>query len=162
VVTKWFSVNDLPKLLFPENEFINFVLLKCKIIMRFHTRKWVKPEDLNPNSTLFGGRLLAWIDEEIALYAIIQLESPRIVTKHMSEINFRSSAKQGDIVEIGIDVVKFGKTSLTLVCEVRNMMTKETIITIDTITMVSVDLEGKPQPHGKTKIEYVEERLGKR
>ena len=31
--------------------------------MRFHTRKWVKPEDLNPNSTLFGGRLLAWIDE---------------------------------------------------------------------------------------------------
>jgi len=41
-------------------------------------------------------------------------------------------------------------------------MTKETIITIDTITMVSVDLDGKPQPHGKTKIEYVEERLGKR
>jgi acyl-CoA hydrolase len=162
VVTKWFSVNDLPKILFLEDEFINFVLLKCKIIMRFHTRKWVKPEDLNPNSTLFGGRLLAWIDEEIALYAIIQLESPRIVTKHMSEINFRSSAKQGDIIEIGIDVVKFGKTSLTLVCEVRNMMTKETIITIDTITMVSVDLEGKPQPHGKTKIEYVEERLGKR
>jgi len=28
--------------------------------MRFHTRKWVKPEDLNPNGTLFGGRLLAW------------------------------------------------------------------------------------------------------
>ncbi len=24
----------------------------------------------------------------------------------MSEINFRSSAKQGDIIEIGIDVVK--------------------------------------------------------
>jgi len=161
-ITKWFSVNDLPKLMFSAHEFINFALLKCKIIMRFHTRKWVKPEDLNPNSTLFGGRLLAWIDEEIALYAIIQLESPRIVTKHMSEINFRSSARQGDIVEIGIDVVKFGKTSLTLICEVRNMMTKETIITIDTITMVSVDLEGKPHPHGKTKIEYVEERLAKR
>ena len=129
--------------------------------MRFHTRKWVKPEDLNPNSTLFGGRLLAWIDEEIALYAIIQLESPRIVTKHMSEINFRSSAKQGDIVEIGIDVKKFGTTSLTLICEVRIMMTKETIITIDEITMVSVNLEGKPQAHGKTKIEYIEDRLKK-
>ena len=78
--------------------------------MRFNTRKWVKPEDLNPNSTLFGGRLLAWIDEELALYSIIQLENPRIVTKHMSEINFRSSAKQGDIIEIGIDVVKFGNS----------------------------------------------------
>jgi len=129
--------------------------------MRFHTRKWVKPEDLNPNSTLFGGRLLAWIDEEIALYAIIQLDSPRIVTKHMSEINFRSSAKQGDIIEIGIDVIKFGTTSLTLMCEVRNMMTKETIISIDTITMVSLGLDGKPNPHGKTKIEFIEDRLKK-
>jgi acyl-CoA hydrolase len=39
--------------------------------MRFHTRKWIKPEDLNPNGTLFGGQLLAWIDEELALYSII-------------------------------------------------------------------------------------------
>jgi acyl-CoA hydrolase len=38
--------------------------------MRFHTRKWIKPEDLNPNGTLFGGQLLAWIDEELALYII--------------------------------------------------------------------------------------------
>src|SRR6476661_1770334 len=105
--------------------------------MNFHTRKWVKPEDLNPNHSLFGGKLLAWIDEEAALYSIVQLENPRVVTKHMSEINFISSAKQGDIVEIGLDVVKFGNSSLVLKCEVRNMMTRETIITIDTITMVS-------------------------
>ncbi len=127
--------------------------------MRFHTRKWVKPEDLNPNSTLFGGRLLAWIDEELALYSIIQLENPKIVTKHMSEINFRSSAKQGDIVEIGIDVVKFGHTSITLTCQVRNMMTREIIITIDTITMVSLGADGKPKAHGKTQIEYIKDRL---
>lgn len=130
--------------------------------MKFHTRKWVKPEDLNPNATLFGGRLLAWIDEEIALYSVVQLENSRVVTKHMSEINFRSSARQGDIVEIGIDVVKFGTTSLTLQCEVRNMRTWETIITIDTITMVSLDEHGKPKPHDKTQIEYVRERLGNR
>ncbi len=127
--------------------------------MRFHTRKWVKPEDLNPNGTLFGGKLLAWIDEELALYAIIQLENSRIVTKHMSEINFRSSAKQGDIIEIGILVVKFGNTSLTLKCEARNMMTRETIITIDSTTMVSLGADGKPKAHGKTKIEYVKNRL---
>ena len=77
--------------------------------MRFHTRKWVKPEDLNANETLFGGRVLAWIDEEAALYSIIQLENKRVVTKYMSEINFMSTAKKGDIVEIGIEVVKFGK-----------------------------------------------------
>ena len=129
--------------------------------MRFHTRKWVKPEDLNPNGTLFGGKLLAWIDEELALYSIIQLENSKIVTKHMSEINFRSSAAQGDIVEIGIDVVKFGNTSITLKCEARNIMTRETIISIDTITMVSLGIDGKPHAHGKTAIEFINDRLKK-
>ena|SRR5690606_7801713 len=127
--------------------------------MKFHTRKWVKPEDLNPNKTLFGGKLLAWIDEEAALYSIIQLENPHVVTKFMSEINFMASAKQGDIIEIGLEVVKFGKTSLVLKCEVRNKMTHETIITVDKITMVNLGIDGKPMPHGKTKVEYVHERL---
>ncbi len=127
--------------------------------MRFHTRKWVKPEDLNANETLFGGTLLAWIDEEAALYSIIQLENKRVVTKYISEINFMSTAKQGDIIEIGIEVVKFGKTSLTLNCEVRNKMNRETIVTVDNIIMVNLDEDGKPQPHGKTKVEYVKDRL---
>ncbi|HLT32950.1 MAG TPA: hotdog domain-containing protein [Aquaticitalea sp.] len=127
--------------------------------MRFHTRKWVKPQDLNPNGTLFGGQLLAWIDEEAALYTIIQLENPKIVTKYISEINFMSSAEQGDIVEIGIDVVKFGSTSLTLKCVARNTMTRETILTVDNIIMVNLDEEGKPKPHGKTRIEFIKDRL---
>ncbi len=128
--------------------------------MRFHTRKWVKPEDLNPNGTLFGGRLLQWIDEEAALYAIVQLENTKIVTKFISDINFQDKAKQGDIIEIGMDVVKFGKTSVTLCCIVRNMMTRNTIISIDTIIMVNLGPDGQPMPHNKTEIEYVKDRLG--
>tara|TARA_R110000796_G_scaffold88850_6_gene192017 strand:- start:90837 stop:91232 length:396 start_codon:yes stop_codon:yes gene_type:complete len=127
--------------------------------MRFHTRKWVKPEDLNANETLFGGKVLAWIDEEAVLYSIIQLENKKVVTKYMSEINFMSTAIKGDIVEIGIAVVKFGKTSLTLNCEVRNKMTHETIVTVDNIIMVNLGDDGKPKLHNKTKIEYVKDRL---
>ncbi len=127
--------------------------------MKFHTRKWVKPEDLNPNGTLFGGRLLAWIDEEAALYTIIQLENSKVVTKYMSEIDFRSSAKKGDIVEIGIEVTKFGKSSLSLKCEVRNKMTRETIITVDNIVMVNLDQDGNALPHGKEHVEFVKDRL---
>jgi acyl-CoA hydrolase len=127
--------------------------------MRFHTRKLVKPGDLNSNGTLFGGRLLTWIDEEAALYAIIQLENGKIVTKYMSEINFMSAAKKGDVIEIGIEVVKFGKTSLTLNCEVRNKMNHETIVTVDNIIMVNLGENGKPKPHGKTKVEFVKDRL---
>ncbi|AYZ11769.1 hotdog domain-containing protein [Chryseobacterium arthrosphaerae] len=127
--------------------------------MNYHTRKWVKPEDLNPNHSLFGGRLLQWIDEEAALYAIIQLENTKVVTKFISEINFVSSAKQGDIIEIGIEATHFGSSSITLRCDVRNKMTHQTIITVDKIVMVNLDSDGNPAPHGKTQIEFVKDRL---
>ncbi len=127
--------------------------------MKFHTRKWVKPEDLNPNGTLFGGRLLAWIDEEAALFTIIQLENNRVVTKRISQVDFKSSAKEGDIIEIGLEVVKFGMASLTLACEVRNIMTQETLLTISSIIMANLDDKGKPKRHGKTEIETVDNRL---
>jgi acyl-CoA hydrolase len=127
--------------------------------MRFHTRKWVKPEDLNPNNSLFGGRLLQWIDEEAALYTMVQLENKHIVTKFFSEINFIAAPKQGDIIEIGIIATDFGRTSLTLRCEVRNKMTRAMILTIDKLVFVNLDENGKPTPHGKTAITYVKDRL---
>lgn len=127
--------------------------------MNFHTRKWVKPEDLNPNGTLFGGRLLEWIDEEAALYTIVQLENRHIVTKFMSEINFINAPVQGDIIEMGIEAIGFGRTSMTMRCEVRNKLTHQDILTIDKIVMVNLGTDGKPAPHGKTKIEYVKDRL---
>ena len=129
--------------------------------MIFYIRKWIYLEDLNANGTLFGGKLLAWIDEEAALYAIVQLENAKVVTKYMSEINFTSAAKQGDIVEIEIDVVKFARSSLVLKCEVRNMMTRATIITIENITMVNLGDDEKPKSHGKTQIEFVDDRIKK-
>ena len=130
--------------------------------MNFQFRKMVKPGDLNPNGTLFGGRLLEWIDEQAALYAVIQLEQTRVVTKFMSEINFVSSADMSHIVEIGVEPVKFGRTSLILRAEARNKMTQQTILTIENITFVCLDKNGVPFPHGKTKVEYVKDRLKKR
>lgn len=127
--------------------------------MNFHTRKWVKPEDLNPNQTLFGGRLLQWIDEEAVIYAIIQLDNSRVVTKYISEINFISAPKQGDIIEIGILATHFGNTSITLRCEVRNKMTRESLLTIDKLIFVNLDESGKPAPHGKTKVTFIKDRF---
>jgi acyl-CoA thioesterase YciA len=129
-------------------------------IMNFHTRKWVKPEDLNPNGTLFGGRLLEWIDEEAALYTIVQLENRHIVTKFMSEINFINAPVQGDIIELGIEAIDFGRTSLTLRCKVRNKLNHLDVLTVERIVMVNLGEDGKPAPHGKTEIEFVKDRLG--
>lgn len=127
--------------------------------MNFHTRKWVKPEDLNANGTLFGGALLRWIDEEAAIYAILQMGNHRAVTKMMSEINFVSSAMQGDLLEMGLKATHFGRTSLTMRAEVRNMVTRNVILTIEKIVFVSLDEDGNSQPHGYTDITYNRDRL---
>lgn len=126
--------------------------------LKFRTRRWVKPEDLNPNQTLFGGSLLKWIDEEAVIYAIIQLGNPRVVTKLISEINFISAPKLGDIIELGIVATHFGRTSLTLKCEVRNKLTHEPVLTIDRLVFVNLDEQGIPVPHGKQQITYVRDR----
>lgn len=115
--------------------------------MKYRTRKFVKPGDLNPRGTLFGGRLLEWIDEESAIFAICQIGSPNVVTKAMSEVNFIKTAKLGDIVEFGMELVSMGNTSITLACDVRCKTTKETIIKIERIVFVLVDEQGRPTPH---------------
>ncbi len=120
--------------------------------MRFFSRKLIKPEDLNPGNTLFGGSLLRWIDEEAAIFAICQLNTDKVVTKFISEINFINTARKGDIIEMGMEVVSFGRTSLTLRCVVRNKFNKNLIITIDKIVFVHIDENGRPKPHGVTQI----------
>jgi acyl-CoA hydrolase len=126
--------------------------LKQVTAMNFHTRKWVKPEDLNPNGTLFGGSLLCWIDEEAAIYTMCQLGNKRIVTKFMSEIDFISSARQGDVIELGMTATHFGRTSITLRCEVRNKITRKSIVTVEKMVFINLDENGDPTPHGKTEI----------
>lgn len=118
--------------------------------MNFRTRKLIKYEDLNARGTLFGGQVLKWVDEEAAVFCICQLETRNIVTKMMSEIDFVSSAKLGDVIEIGCELISLGTTSITITCEVRNKDTKQTIIKIDKIVFVKVDENGKPSPHGKS------------
>lgn len=118
--------------------------------MKFHTRKLIKPGDLNANNSLFGGALLKWIDEEAGIYAMTKLGSKQVVTKYMSEINFASSSKQGDVIEIGLQFQSIGTTSITFSCEVRNIFSKNVIISIDKIVFVKVDGNEQPEPHGKT------------
>lgn len=118
--------------------------------MQFRTRKMIAARDLNSNGSLFGGRVLDWIDEEAFIYASCQLESESIVTRTMSEINFIATGRQGDVIEIGMEAVDFGRTSVTLRCEVRNRRTKKTITAVDRIVFVLVDRDGRPTPHGKT------------
>ncbi|MAQ32015.1 MAG: acyl-CoA thioesterase [Flavobacteriales bacterium] len=117
--------------------------------MEFRTRKLVKPEDLNAGGSLFGGQLLKWIDEEAAIYAMCQLDNQKVTTKFMSEIDFISPARLGDVIEIGIEMVQIGVTSITFRCEARVKKTEKTIITIEKIVFVNLNNELRPTPHNK-------------
>lgn len=125
----------------------------------FRSRRWVRPEDLNANGSLFGGSLLRWIDEEAAIYAILQLGNRHAVTKYMSEIDFVSSAREGDLIEMGIVATGFGRTSLTMRAEVRNMITRRRILAIERIVFVNLGTDGEPAPHGYTAITYTRDRI---
>jgi acyl-CoA hydrolase len=118
--------------------------------MQFLSRRLVMPEDLNPGQTLFGGKALQWIDEEAAIYAICQLDTQYLVTRHIGAVGFESPAGLGDIVEFGLKTKHLGLTSITVTCLVRNKISKKTICLADDIVFVKIDPQTRqPVPHGK-------------
>lgn len=120
--------------------------------MRFLSRRLVMPNDLNFAGSLFGGRILEWIDEEAYIFASCQLDAKSLVTKHIGAISFEASAFQGDVVEFGLAIKSVGRTSLTVTCVVRNKVTKQNICIADDIVFVHIDSElRKPTSHGKTR-----------
>ena len=116
--------------------------------MKFLTRKLVTPADLNPRGTLHGGQLLKWIDEEGGIHAALELQTGLIVTKYISEIDFKFPVLEGDVVEIGMQTLSIGKTSCTLACEVRSLHADNIVLSIDKIVYVRVNKYGLPKGHG--------------
>jgi acyl-CoA thioesterase YciA len=120
--------------------------------MEFRSRKIIMPSNLNGSSTLFGGQALAWIDEEAAVFAACTMNTTRLVTKLMSQVDFKAPAHLGDIIEIGCDVVHVGNTSVSVSCVMRNKTTQQEILSVDKIVFVSVDENGVPTPHKAKKL----------
>ena len=102
---------------------------------------------LNSAGRLFGGQALAWVDEEAAIFAACQMGSSSLVTKKMSEVEFKSPGNLGDILMIGSEIVRTGRTSMTVACEIVNKTTSQVIVRVDEIVFVSLDQNGNPTPH---------------
>lgn len=104
-------------------------------------------KDLNGANKLFGGTILAWIDEQAYIEVISTLNSANVVTKYISEVEFVSGAKVGDVVEIKTAFIKAGNSSIALKVNVFNLTSKKEIANVREIVMVNVDENGKPCPH---------------
>jgi acyl-CoA hydrolase len=108
----------------------------------------VLPPDTNHMGTIFGGTVLAYVDE-IAAIAAMKHSRKVVVTASIDSVNFLSSAEVGDILTLEAFVISTGRTSMEVFVKVEseNLDTaKKTLTTTSILTMVAKDSNGFPTP----------------
>jgi len=114
------------------------------------TQHLVQPDDLNYHHNLFGGQLLSWIDEGVAMFVMTKIRYTNIVTVSMDNVAFRSPGKAGDIIQIYACIVKTGRSSVKAktiaITNNPETGTKSEVIESE-ITYVCLDKDKKPFPY---------------
>ena len=77
------------------------------------TSKMCLNGDVGIHGNMFGGRLLALMDESAAIYAKLYTREKHIVSRKFSGVEFHSPVKLGDILEVYADHPKRGNTSFS-------------------------------------------------
>lgn len=111
------------------------------------TYRLVLSEDLNQYGYLFGGRLLAWVDEASWIAASLEFPCCRFLTVGMDKVAFRHAVKKGEIIAIQSTLEKKGTSSVRYRVEVfRGKAQKREILFSTLVSFVHVDEEGKKAP----------------
>jgi acyl-CoA hydrolase len=106
----------------------------------------VLPPDTNHHETIFGGKVLSYIDEIAAITAMKHCKRG-VVTASIDSVDFLSSARVGDVLELEAVVSSTGRTSMEIYVRVQsmNLITGETKLTTESfLTFVAIDETGKP------------------
>lgn len=115
--------------------------------MASETHRLVLPEDLNQFGFLFGGRLLAWVDEASWIAASLDYPHCQFVTIAMDRVEFRHSVREGSILTIQSEKKKVGASSVTYAVEVfRGRGRDEPTIFSTAVTFVNVNEDGAKVP----------------
>ncbi len=107
------------------------------------THRLVLPGDLNHYGFLFGGRLLAWIDEASWIAASLDYPHCQFVTVAMDTVEFHHSVRDGTILRISCSRVREGITSASYAVSVIDERAGAAPIFSTCVTFVSVDDAGK-------------------
>lgn len=111
-------------------------------------RTLAMPGDANAAGDIFGGWVMAQMDLSCGIRAAERARG-RVVTAAVKEMAFALPVKIGDTLCIYTDVVKVGRTSMTLKVEawaqryLSHLMEK---VTDAIFVMVALDQHGKPKP----------------
>jgi len=111
------------------------------------TRTLAMPADTNANGDIFGGWLLSQMDIGGGILAS-KVAKSRTVTVAIEAMNFRKPVYVGDLVSVHANLVRVGRTSITVHLEAWVMRRKEMhsiLVTDGNFTYVSIDDQGHPQ-----------------
>jgi len=111
------------------------------------TRTLAMPADTNQNGDIFGGWLLSQMDISGGIFAS-KIAKSRAVTVAIDAMNFRKPVYVGDLVSVHANLVRIGKTSITVHLEawvVRRKEMQSIMVTDGNFTYVSIDDQGHPQ-----------------
>ena len=106
------------------------------------------PADSNPSGDIFGGWVMSQVDIAGSIPAI-RTARGRVATVAVNSFVFRQPVMVGDLVSFYAEVIKIGRTSITVEVEVyaqRNPEKEETVkVTEATLTYVAVDAQRRPR-----------------
>ncbi|RDW20475.1 acyl-CoA thioesterase [Oceanobacillus chungangensis] len=108
----------------------------------------VFPPDTNIHGTLFGGRLLAHIDDVASIAAIKHARQP-VVTASTDSVDFLAPVRVGHSITIEAFVTWTHRTSMEVFVKVitENLLTEEKrVCNTAFLTFVAIDESGKPVP----------------
>ena len=111
------------------------------------TRTLAMPADTNANGDIFGGWLLSQMDIAGGV-AASKIAKTRTVTVSIDAMNFRKAVYVGDLVSVHANLVRVGRTSMTIHLEawvLRRKEMKPILVTDGNFTYVAIDEQGKPQ-----------------
>lgn len=113
------------------------------------TRVMMMPRDTNPNGTIFGGVILAYLDQAGAEGAK-RVGAERVVTVAMKEVIFHEPVFVGDLVSFYERVLRIGRTSVTVEVSVeaarRWNREESVVVTQAEVSYVNIDPDGNPVP----------------
>ncbi len=116
--------------------------------MRATLLESVFPTHTNPQGTLFGGQLVAWMDKTAGIAAMRHAKQT-VVTAAIENISFKIPIFVGDLVELRGKVVSVGRTSMVVEVEVYRedpLSTGRELCTIGRFTMIALDADRTPTP----------------
>src|SRR5207248_6533940 len=131
----------------PDNKYTLFAM-PSELCGEFAARTLAMPSDTNPAVDIFGGWIMSLMDAAGAITATRHAEG-RVVTAAVSNIAFLRPVKVGDVVCCYTDIIRLGRSSMTLCVEVwvlRQGRGRRVKVTAAEFTFVALDGAGAPRP----------------